>query len=47
MMFAPFDDEEPPLDYLDNVLDVDPLEAIQLGLNSKMLSRSPLWYSYA
>jgi len=30
MRFPPFDDEEPPLDYTDNVLDVDPLEAIQV-----------------
>ena len=29
MRFPPFDDEEPPLDYGDNVLDADPLEAIQ------------------
>jgi pre-mRNA-processing factor 8 len=33
MRFPPFDDEEPPLDYGDNVLDVEPLEAIQLDLN--------------
>ena len=33
MRFPPFDDEEPPLDYGDNVLDVDPLEAIQLDLD--------------
>ena len=30
MRFPPFDDEEPPLDYGDNVLDVEPLEAIQM-----------------
>ena len=30
MRFPPFDDEEPPLDYTDNVLDVEPLEAIQV-----------------
>ena len=35
MRFPPFDDEEPPLDYGDNVLDVDPLEAIQLDLDTK------------
>ena len=34
MRFPPFDDEEPPLDYGDNVLDVDPLEAIQLDFDS-------------
>lgn len=33
MRFPPFDDEEPPLDYGDNVLDVEPLEAIQLELD--------------
>ncbi|SCZ95974.1 BZ3500_MvSof-1268-A1-R1_Chr8-1g09920 [Microbotryum saponariae] len=33
MRFPPFDDEEPPLDYGDNVLDTEPLEAIQLDLN--------------
>ena len=31
--FPPFDDEEPPLDYADNVLDVEPLEAIQIELD--------------
>lgn len=31
MRFPPFDDEEPPLDYADNILDVDPLEAIEVG----------------
>lgn len=34
MRFPPFDDEEPPLDYADNVLDVEPLEAIQIDLDS-------------
>eukprot|EP00923_Selenidium_pygospionis_P020244 GHVN01035076.1.p1 GENE.GHVN01035076.1~~GHVN01035076.1.p1 ORF type:complete len:2490 (+),score=338.39 GHVN01035076.1:119-7588(+) len=33
MRFPPFDDEEPPLDYGDNVLDVEPLEAIQEKLD--------------
>ncbi|XP_062233520.1 pre-mRNA-processing-splicing factor 8A [Phragmites australis] len=33
MRFPPFDDEEPPLDYADNLLDVEPLEAIQLDLD--------------
>merc|ERR1719158_822471 len=33
MRFPPFDDEEPPLDYGDNVLDVEPLEAIQIKLD--------------
>ena len=35
MRFPPFDDEEPPLDYADNVLDVEPLEAIQMELDSE------------
>lgn len=33
--FPPFDDEEPPLDYGDNVLDVEPLEAIQIELDDE------------
>lgn len=33
MRFPPFDDEEPPLDYADNVLDVEPLEPIQMELD--------------
>src|SRR5271154_4927393 len=33
MRFPPFDDEEPPLDYSDNILDVEPLEAIQIQLD--------------
>lgn len=33
MRFPPFDDEEPPLDYADNVLDVEPLEAIRMELD--------------
>ncbi len=33
MRFPPFDDEEPPLDYADNILDVEPLEPIQLDLD--------------
>ena len=35
MRFPPFYDEEPPLDYGDNVLNVDPLETIQLDLDSE------------
>lgn len=34
MRFPPFDDEEPPLDYADNLLDIAPLEAIEMGLNA-------------
>jgi pre-mRNA-processing factor 8 len=33
MRFPPFDDEEPPLDYADNLLDVEPLEAIVMDLD--------------
>lgn len=35
MRFPPFDDEEPPLDYADNILDVEPLEPIQLELDEE------------
>ena len=35
MRFPPFDDEEPPLDYGDNILDVEPLEAIHIDLNEE------------
>lgn len=35
MRFPPFDDEEPPLDYSDNILDVPPLEPIQMELDSQ------------
>jgi len=34
MRFPPFDDEEPPLDYADNILDVEPLEPIQMELDT-------------
>jgi pre-mRNA-processing factor 8 len=33
MRFPPFDDEEPPLDYADNILDVEPLEPIHMDLD--------------
>ena len=33
MRFPPFDDEKPPLDYADNILNVEPLEAIQMELD--------------
>jgi pre-mRNA-processing factor 8 len=35
MRFPPFDDEEPPLDYADNLLDVDPLDPIGLELDAE------------
>ncbi|KAH8048735.1 U5 snRNA binding protein [Aureococcus anophagefferens] len=34
MRFPPFDDEEPPLDYGDNILDVEPLEPIAMELDA-------------
>ena len=33
MRFPPFDDEEPPMDFGENVLDVEPLDAIELQLD--------------
>lgn len=33
MRFPPFDDEEPPLDYGDNILNAEPLESIQMELD--------------
>ena len=33
MRFPPFDDEEPPLDYADHILDVEPPEAIIMDLD--------------
>lgn len=44
MRFPPFDDEEPPLDYADNVLDVDPLEPIQLELDEEEDSAVYRWF---
>lgn len=35
MRFPPFDDEEPPLDYADNILDVEPLDAIQMEFDEE------------
>lgn len=35
MRFPPFDDEEPPLDYADNILDVEPLEPIVMDLDEE------------
>ena len=36
MRFPPFDDEEPPLDYGENILDVTPMDAIQLDLGASV-----------
>jgi len=33
MRFPPFDDEEPPLDYTDNLMDMEPLEAVQIEMD--------------
>jgi len=33
MRFPPFDDEEPPLDYGENLLDIEPVDAIQMELD--------------
>lgn len=44
MRFPPFDDEEPPLDYGENLLDVDPSEAIQLELDPEEDSAVCEWF---
>ncbi|KAG2326430.1 hypothetical protein Bca52824_009158 [Brassica carinata] len=44
MRFPPFDDEEPPLDYADNLLDVDPLEPIQMELDEEEESPVYDWF---
>ena len=44
MRFPPFDDEEPPLDYADNILDVDPLEAIEMELDEDEDSAVYEWF---
>jgi len=35
MRFPPFDDEEPPLDYADNLEDIEPLDPIRMELDEK------------
>lgn len=47
MRFPPFDDEEPPLDYTDNVLDVDPLEAIQVTTMNPFLLHPRIYVVHA
>jgi pre-mRNA-processing factor 8 len=42
--FPPFDDEEPPLDYADNIEDVEPLEAITLELDEEEDSAVYKWF---
>ncbi|OMJ15120.1 Pre-mRNA-processing-splicing factor 8 [Smittium culicis] len=44
MRFPPFDDEEPPLDFGDNLLDVEPLEAIQMDLDDDEDSVVKEWF---
>jgi pre-mRNA-processing factor 8 len=44
MRFPPFDDEEPPLDYADNILDVEPLEAIQMELSEEDDNEVREWF---
>ncbi|PVD32879.1 hypothetical protein C0Q70_08326 [Pomacea canaliculata] len=44
MRFPPFDDEEPPLDYADNVMDVEPLEAIQMEHDPEENKAVVEWY---
>lgn len=44
MRFPPFDDEEPPLDYADNILGVDPLEAVQMPLEKEEDSAVVDWF---
>ena len=44
MRFPPFDDEEPPLDYADNILDVEPLEPIQIELDPEEDSSVYEWF---
>ena len=35
MKLPPFDDEEPPMSYGDNILDVEPLDPVQLDLDQE------------
>lgn len=44
MRFPPFDDEEPPLDYGDNLVDVEPLEAIQMELDEEEDAAVHEWF---
>jgi pre-mRNA-processing factor 8 len=44
MRFPPFDDEEPPLDYADNIMDVEPLEAIQMEMDPDEDKAVVDWY---
>lgn len=44
MRFPPFDDEEPPLDYVDHLLNVEPGEAIQLDLDDPQYDLIREWF---
>ena len=44
MRFPPIDDEEPPLDDADNVLDVEPLEAIRIKLDPDEVASFYKWF---
>ena len=44
MRFPPFDDEEPPLDYGDNILGVDPHEPIMMDLDEEDDSAVIEWF---
>eukprot|EP01084_Bolivina_argentea_P006621 12562_1 len=54
MRFPPFDDEEPPLDYGENILDVEPMDAISMDLDEDedsaviewFYDHKPLQYNY-
>jgi len=44
MRFPPFDDEEPPLDYGENILDIEPLDSIQMELDDEEDSSIAKWF---
>lgn len=44
MRFPPFDDEEPPLDYGDNILDVEPLDGIQMEMDEDEDEQVADWF---
>ena len=44
MRFPPFDDEEPPLDYADNILDVEPPEAVRMELDEEDDEKVREWF---
>jgi pre-mRNA-processing factor 8 len=44
MRFPPFDDEEPPLDYADHILNVEPGEAVQLDLGDEQYELIQDWF---